>query len=85
MSYKNSTTLARQASEALHQAKTATEQAQCDDARSYAYQREADGLAFKYLALVAEYGEQHEHTLQVKAKWLTARKTIQARYPKPNY
>ncbi|BBN81960.1 hypothetical protein PA25_19450 [Pseudoalteromonas sp. A25] len=67
---------------ALKQAKQAQQMAALCAARSHAYQVEADGFALKYLAMLAQYGECHEYTVNAKTVWLKAREAIQARYPK---
>ncbi|NOU49530.1 hypothetical protein HG263_03070 [Pseudoalteromonas sp. JBTF-M23] len=65
---------------AFEQAKQIQKRAQCKAARSHAYQMESDGLAFKYLAMQAQYGDSHEQTVSAKKLWLDARTAIQARY-----
>ncbi|MBE0367621.1 hypothetical protein [Pseudoalteromonas aurantia] len=67
----------------IAQAKQAQLEAQCQHARSFAYQAKSDGLAFDYLAAQAEFGEQSAQAEAAKATWLTARKSIKAHYPKP--
>ncbi|NUZ11757.1 hypothetical protein HUZ36_13300 [Pseudoalteromonas sp. McH1-7] len=67
----------------LAEAKQAQLLSQCMHARSFSYQSESDGLAFDYLATLAEFGENSEATQEAKAAWLKARTTIKARYPKP--
>ncbi|MBD1582491.1 hypothetical protein [Pseudoalteromonas sp. S16_S37] len=66
----------------LKQAKLIQHEAALSAARSHAYQAETDGLALKYLAAQAQYGECHEYTVSAKTRWLSAREAIQARYPK---
>ncbi|OHU87809.1 MULTISPECIES: hypothetical protein [Pseudoalteromonas] len=85
MTCKHTSTLAKQAVQTLNDAKAQHQHALCKDARNNAYQREADGLAFKYLATCAQYGEHHALSLQAKESWLGARKAVQSRYPKPDY
>lgn len=67
----------------IAQAKQAQLEAQCQHARSYAYQTQSDGQAFDYLAAVAEFGEQSAQANEAKAIWLNTRKSIKAHYPKP--
>ncbi|MBQ4844915.1 hypothetical protein [Pseudoalteromonas sp. MMG005] len=67
----------------IAQAKQAQLEAQCQHARSFAYQSQSDGLAFDYLAAQAEFGEQSTQAETAKAAWLGARKSIKAHYPKP--
>ncbi|ASD67661.1 hypothetical protein [Pseudoalteromonas piscicida] len=67
----------------LAEAKQAQLAAQCVHARSFAYQCESDGLAFDYLAAMAEFGEASEAAQAAKTAWLQARSTIKNRYPKP--
>ncbi|MCF2856482.1 hypothetical protein L1286_03280 [Pseudoalteromonas sp. SMS1] len=75
-------TLAEEALKLMQEAKVLQQQAQCQAARILGYQQQSDGLAFKYLAATAEYGEQSLEANEAKQAWLFARKAVQARYPK---